>query len=262
MKAALVLTALISCGAVAAAQGQPGAPAGFMEARAALTAAAKAVDETAYGKFLTEDLTWVDRAGGVRNKTAVVAGLNAGSAPADNAPDLRSYGDTVVLMGKRQGTRYLQLWVRRGANWQMVAHQGTPDGTEPVSASDSPSPPWPADVGSAAEIAAIKEARAALDLGNAKADPGPFTALTTDRFAALGPTGMLSKADRIRAIKESKPATAAPSPDSHVSIRVHGDAATVVAVNGPRTNVSTIAYVKQGGTWLRAAIIQTPIENK
>lgn len=262
MKRALALAAYVGLGAGALAQGQTAAPSGFAEARAALTAAAKAVDKGAYGKFLTDDLTWVDRAGGVRNRAAVLAGLNAGTASTDDAPDIRSYGNAVVMLGKRQGTRYLQLWVRQGPSWQMVAHQGTPDSADPVAASNGASSPWPADVGSAAEIAALAQARAALDAGNAKADPGPFTALTTEQFVAVGPTGVLTKRDRIQAIKASRPASTPSSPDSHVSTRVHGDAAVIVAVNGSRTNISTMAYVKQGGKWLRAGIVQTPVRSR
>ena len=259
MTRASAIAALVAA-SLSVAVAQNSTPPGFLEARSALGAAAKAVDKAAYGNFLADDLTWVDRAGPVQDKATVVANLIPAAAPVDTAPDVSAYDDAVVIAGKRPGTRFLQLWVKEGSRWRIVAHQGTPDGTQPVS-SGPPSSKWPADVGNPADIAAIRAARTALDAGNAKADPGPFTSLTTDRFVAIGPAGVLSKQDRITAIKTSKPGPPAAA-DAQVSIRVHGNAAAVTSLNATRSTIATIAYVKQNGKWLRAGIIMTPVMTK
>ncbi len=57
------------------AVGVSGQSAGLADALQQMNDAAAKGDKVAYSKFLSEDVTWIDRAGRVRNKTAILAEL-------------------------------------------------------------------------------------------------------------------------------------------------------------------------------------------
>jgi hypothetical protein len=258
---ALVVAASVLNGVAAA---QPAVPDAFIKARQALAAAATKSDKRAYGALLADNMTWVDRLGKVQGKAPIVASVGPSSASTDATPDIRAYDHAVVMFARRgTDTRYMQVWVEQGGGWKLVAHQGTPVSNTNVprlpGADVAKSPvTLPPTSGTQADVVAIQKVRDAINTGNAKADPAPFTTNTTAQFGALGPSGLLSKQDRISAIKSSTP-TAAPQPDRQTSTRVYGNVAVSIAVNGSGSTISTIVYVRENGSWKRAAIVNTPL---
>jgi hypothetical protein len=152
------------------------------------------------------------------------------------------------------------LWIQRGNDWQLVAHQGTPIGDKPLPAATAPSSPLPPNSGPAAEIKAIEEAISTLAAGNSKGDAKNFAASVTDGFIGINPIGnVASKQDRIAQLAQRPDAPGQGAEER--STRIYGALAVTNSVVKGATGRSrqTIVHAKQGGRWLRAAIITTPI---
>jgi hypothetical protein len=129
----------------------------------------------------------------------------------------------------------------------------------PVAASTNPSSPIPPNSGPAAEIKAI-EAIAALAAGNSKGDAKNFGASVTDGFVAIIATGNIaSKQDRMSLLAK-RPDAASPTVDESRT-RVYGDLAVTMQVIRTANGQSRLMMIhsKQGGKWLRAATVGTPI---
>lgn len=107
-----------------------------------------------------------------------------------------------------------------------------------------------------------REARAAAQgAGNEQ----EWARYTTDDFMAVDTAGaVLSKADRMAAIKGNK--LGAPPPQPELKFRVYGDAVIVTNVqNIPNAGGPvrfTTVWVKQNGTWKVATVHQTLITKK
>ncbi len=266
---ALLAWALMLAASISA---QPAVPAGLLEARAAYNAALKSGDKGTYAKLLTEDVTWTTRSGRVQDKASRVGELQPDpTAPTDAETDIRMYSGGAVLIGTRGGNiRFVQAWVQKSGQWQLAAHQGTPiAGATPALPPDTsvtPSSKSPPNAGSAADIAAIATAMDAVSAANAKGDGQAFASLVTDQFVVVGAQGQVSsKQQRITEIT-GKPGPVSVGTHADVSTRVHGDLAVTtlmpaVSAGQPRLR-QTIVHVRQGGTWLRAANIMTPITAK
>jgi hypothetical protein len=87
----------------------------LVEARAALSAAITAQDRAAYGRLLSDDVTSVDSAGRLRNKSAAIDEMPTGNS--HSTAEVVDYGDgAVVLIGyTRTGespARIVQAWAR------------------------------------------------------------------------------------------------------------------------------------------------------
>ena len=256
----------------ATAGAQPPVPAGLLEARRAYNAALSSGDKAAYAKLLTEDVTWTNRSGRVQDKASRVGELPPdATASSQPAPEIRIYPGGAVLIGTRSGNiRSIQAWVPKGGQWQLAAHQGTAIAGVtpglPADTSVTPSSKSPTNAGSTADIAAIAKAMDAVSAANAKGDGQAFASLVTDRFVVVNAQGqVLSRADRIKEIT-GKPGPVPVGTHADVSTRVHGDLAVTtlmpaVSAGQPRLR-QTIVHVRQGGTWLRAANIMTPIAAK
>lgn len=233
---------------------------GFLHAREAMLKAALAGDKARYARFLVPEFTWVDRAGRLRDKRTVVDDLPPSDGSADPAPDIRDYGRAVVLVGIRRGgeSAYLQVWVQQEQRWLMAAHHGTAAShSTDWSVAAGPSTGVPADYGNALDLVAIERLRKTLHVAQRAGDATPFRRHATDLFLALGPFGVFDKPEHARAIEELMPPTGGEA-DRARSTRVHGDAAVTLAINAASTSVSTVAYVRQSGEWMQAAIATTP----
>ena len=247
---------------------QPPVPTGLLEARRAYNAALRSGDKAASAKLLTEDVTWTNRSGRVQDKASRVGELPPdATASSQPEPEIRMYPGGAVLIGTRSGNiRYLQAWVPKGGQWQLAAHQGTAiAGATPALAPETairPSSKSPSSAGGAADIGAIAKAMDSVSAANAKGDGQAFAALVTDQFVGVGAQGVLSKSERMKQIT-GNPGPVPVGTHADVSTRVHGDVAVTtltpaVSAGQPRLR-QTIVHVRQGGMWLRAAIIGTPI---
>lgn len=246
---------------------QPPVPAGLLEARAAYNAALKSGDKADYARLLTDDTTWIRSSGRVQDKASRVSDLPPDGASSQPEPDVRMYPGGAVLIGRSGNIRSIDAWVPKGGQWQLAAHQSTAiAGAPPADTSVTPSSKSPANAGSTADIAAIAKAMDAVSAANARGDGQAFASLVTDRFVVVNAQGqVLSKSERIKEIT-GKPGPVPVGTHADVSTRVHGDLAVTtlmpaVSAGEPRLR-QTIVHVRQGGTWLRAANIMTPIAAK
>jgi hypothetical protein len=256
--AAAVLSAALAVGV--SAQGGP------EKAQAELDAAEVKGDKTAYARILVDDFTWVNRAGRLRDKKTVVDALQPvmGAPGKSVAIEVRPVPGGALMLFTRQdadGTeaRVLRLWVQRGNQWLLAAHQGVPIG-KPAPAATEPSSPPPPNAGSAAEIKAIEQVMAALGAGNSRGDAKNFGTSVTDGFVAINPIGnVASKQDRMAQLAK-RPDAPLPAVQE-ATTRIYGDVAVttqvVAAANG--RNRQMIVHARQGGQWLRAAVISTAI---
>jgi hypothetical protein len=133
MKKTLALILLASACVRTSAQSAMNAGQEVLEARKQMSAAAAKGDKVAWGKFLADDLTWVDRAGRLRDKVTVLEEVWLGPPAADQRPasdtEARSYDNAAVLIAIAHNndgsdTRFVQVWAKKGNQWQLLAHQG------------------------------------------------------------------------------------------------------------------------------------------
>jgi ketosteroid isomerase-like protein len=258
--AAAVLAAAFATGLEA----QSGAEKAQME----LDAAAAKGDKAAHERLLTDDFTWVDQAGRLRDKKTVLNDVRPATGKSyTESVDVRPYPGGAVLIGTRKNpggidVRFLRLWVQQGNQWRLAAHQGTPITEKPVSAATNPSASMSPNSGPASEIKAIEQAIAALTAGNAKGDAKNFAASVTDDFVAINATGnVASKQQRIAEITKGPNPTGPAATVEETSTRIYGDLAVTnrVTKGASGRNRVTIIHAKQGGKWLRAGIVATPI---
>ena len=242
---------------------------GAEKAQMAIDAAEIKGDKTGYAALLTDDFTWVNVGGRLRDKKTVVDGLQpvTGTPGKSVGMDVRPYsGGAVMVFTRHQPdgsqARILRLWVQRGNQWLLAAHQGVPIG-KPATPTAATSSPMPSNSGPAAELKAIEQAISALAIGNTKGDVTNFGNSVTDGFVAINTIGdVASKQDRLSQL--AKRPDAAPPSIEEVRTRIYGDVAVTTAVikiagGGNQPIFQTIIHAKQGGKWLRAGIIGTAI---
>jgi ketosteroid isomerase-like protein len=95
-------------------------------------AAAKAGDEKALNLMLSNDLVYSHSSGKEQNKQEVVSALvHDRKGFVHSNAKIRVYGDTAVvnvqihMEESKSNLTSLQIWVRNGNDWQMVARQAT-----------------------------------------------------------------------------------------------------------------------------------------
>jgi ketosteroid isomerase-like protein len=94
-------------------------------------------DTAALERLYADDYTITGPGGGVASKAERLAALKASPNTAQPPEEVkvRVYGDAAVVTGRLTGTvpgqgspaamRYIQVWVKRGGQWQLVASQLT-----------------------------------------------------------------------------------------------------------------------------------------
>jgi hypothetical protein len=261
---------------VAVSVGVSAQPQGALVARDDMNAAAAKGDKAAYAKFLSDDLTWVDRQGRVSNKAALVEGLvpQTGRSTTDEPPSARAYENVVVFAGTRSTTdgtvtHFLQAWVKNGNQWQLVAHQGVAPVDKPAGPATKPSSALPANVGAAAEREAVQKNIDVVDEANRKGDGKMFASAVTDQFVNVTSAGVRTKQDRIAAIAAAgAQASSSPVPARESATRVRGNLAVTTRRVAARPQLGatqqpdswqTIVSIKEGGQWRRAGIAITAV---
>jgi len=130
--------------AAAAAVALPAQTATAADARKAIDsfiAAVKKNDVAAVANFLAEDLVYTHSTGIVEGKKEYLAKLKTGDQKYTGielmSPKIRTFGDTAVMntqtrmTGASKGVPFdntlflMQVWVKQGGSWKMVAHQTT-----------------------------------------------------------------------------------------------------------------------------------------
>ena len=217
---------------------------------------------------MADDFVWVDQAGRLRDKKTVIDELRPLTSKATTEGiDVRPYPGGAVMIATRKNpggidVRFLRLWVQQGNQWRLVAHQGTPIIDKPVAAATNPSSPLPPNSGPAEEIQAIYEASQALNAGNQKNDAKNFAASVTEPFVSIRADGTVAnKQQRVEEITKGTSPLAPGGQSEERSTTIFGDlAVTRSLVKGERQRSRLlIIHAKQGGKWLRAGVINTPI---
>jgi Domain of unknown function (DUF4440) len=120
----------------------------------------------------------------------------------------------------------------------------------------APSSPLPPNSESAADLEAIAKAIEAVAEATARGDAAMFNRLVTEDFKAIQGGLVITKEQRIAEIQKAGPQQ---NQGTWIesSTRIHGDLAVTTRLS--KTSRQTIIHAKQGGRWLRAAVINTPI---
>lgn len=246
---------------------------GLGEARQQMNDAAAKGDKIAYGKLLSEDVTWIDRAGRVRNKTAILADLQPQAGPTPrSAPDVRSYGNSVLVVGRRSNAdgvevAFIEAWVKTGNQWQLVSEGEIPASrNNRGSPATKPSSKLPASMGLQADRDAVQKNNEAIDTANVKGDATMFKDAVTAQYVTLRTDAdPLNRETRAQQIAKAGPRPAGIKPVEG-STRIHGNMAVTTQRLPPNTpgggatgEWRMIVTVKENGEWRRAAIIGTPI---
>ena len=127
--------------AVVVASAQPASAGDARKAIDAFIAAVRKNDVPAVSNFLADDLVYTHSTGIVEGKPEYLAKLKAGDQKYTGIeltnPKIRTFGDTAVLnttarmTGATKGVPFdntlflMQVWVKQGGGWKMVAHQTT-----------------------------------------------------------------------------------------------------------------------------------------
>ena len=224
-------------------------------------------DASDYARVLADDLTSVDRAGWLRNKAAAIADMLASSEAAATAPNrtVQRYTDAAVHTTDNGGrASVIQVWVREGGKWVIVAQQGTTrrNGATPTPATQRSSP-LPSSVGAPTEVEAVNKAIESGEDAIARRDAGLWVSMATERFVGTEPDGEFLGRDEWLGKRAITRHTVRSS-----SVRIHGTVAVATArlarttTGGAESSAEawrTIVLVKVGGRWLFAASIETPI---
>ena len=251
--------------------GAPAQSSGLAEARQQMADAAIKGDKASYARFLTDDATWIDRAGRLRNKTAMLADVQPQSPTPPSASDVRAYGNSAVVVSKRRNpdgveVAVIQAWVKNGNQWQLVGHGAIPATVKNVgSPATKPSSPLPANVGTPADRDAVQKNSDAVSAAFGKGDAAAFENAVTSQFVMLQPdSDPVTKEVRAQQIRTSGPGRVVKPLEA--SIRIHGNMAVIVerlAASAQDPNGSSawrmIVAVKEDGAWKRAATVTTPI---
>lgn len=98
-------------------------------------AALRKADEAALGQLYADDYTVTTAAGGVQTKAERIAWAKANAAQLSGLAyqdlKVRVYGETAVVTGRATSStdqinsRFIQVWVRQGRDWRLVAGQIT-----------------------------------------------------------------------------------------------------------------------------------------
>ena len=255
------------------------APSGLFETLNKLNAAGDSGDKAAYAKFLTDDFTWVDRAGRLRNKTTMVEEIvtPTENRPTRTTPEVCSYENAAVLIGARRNpdgiqVKYLQAWVKNGNEWQMVAHQAVPaSADQSVPPATKASSMLPASMGSQADRDAVQKNIETIAEGLRQGDGNLWATGVTDQVVSISVVGAVRGGrERMQEIKLDGPRPDFPTTGTkEASIRIHGNLAVVTQRiggdprgRGPAQGAGswqTMVIVKDGGQWKRAAVISTLI---
>lgn len=211
---------------------------------------------TVLARILADDVTWMDGEGRVHDRPRLLKAARWLAQPPTEAPQVRDYGDAVVLLCCETSPAYLQVWALVEEAWQLVAHQSAPG--EPV-------PPalaryaagLPADRGPAADLAAVGRVQAAMDRCEARAEPETLEQVAAEEFVRLDAAGRSTRADLLRLLRDSLPPDSLGTPRAR-STRVYGRVAITVSIDARGHAVSTTVFARQREGWRAVAELITP----
>jgi ketosteroid isomerase-like protein len=268
-----------SSSSVSSSQGSVEAEQQIKTAHEQLVQAVENNDKDAARRLMADDLTWVGIDGDVASKDQLIGGpMN----PLRNTrmEALWTFGNAAVVYGSAEApdgrsAKFIQEWLNRDDQWRLYSHQGT------VVAVAQPGQP-PAAVGTSGRTVmrgsaptlnsdserAVWKTQTALQRAFLAGDSATYSRLTADTLVRIGPDGQQdSKMQFVHTVSENANRPGGQLETSDVQIAVTGDTARLVmntwgTLPGgqpmPPARVTRM-FVKQGGQWVQAASILTPI---
>jgi ketosteroid isomerase-like protein len=252
----------------------------------AFASAVNHADQSAVAKWLDSEFTWTNRSGKTQSKQEFLSSLSSLATGADADAQAMDAGTVVLIFGTHHDVaqnaevRFLRVWVKRPAAWQLFVYQettrpdtppekrsgfGAPSNGAPVSC-DNPckTVPYKPDNAVAQEIVSMWQAVEVTVLTN---DVDAWIPNFTDDFLFVTPDGgtPLNKADRVAMIKDLKRTNTTLIPAEVLSMRVwvFGHSAVMRSEHKPRHGKVlhiTRLFEKHDGHWQIAFGQQTWVE--
>ncbi len=280
---ALVI-AYVCCGLLAAQTSRPIAAADHgkedekpvLQADHSFVLAVANEDKRTVALLLDADFTWTDSDGITSTREQVLQDLSAFAKGSEGNADLKPfrYGQVGVVFGVQQNARFERVWVKRPAGWRVLVYQQVPDRapSSPAYASSGPRSadcenpckmiPYKATTEADREVIASYQA---MNTAIWEADADAWARHIGDEDFGITPGVLVSKANRIAAIKKQKEmnAKALPAPLLSASFFDFGDTVVMTALHQPQTGRPhhfTRVWVKRESAWQLVAGAQTEIQ--
>ena len=244
-----------------------------------LLAASRQDDRETARRLMAAELTWINAEGKIAGKDELLSGK---PSPPSNVEvgEVRAFGNSAVLTGVAKfddgrQVRFLQEWLNRGGQWQLLAHQATPivattatapAGTSGRSAMKGSAPELRSD-----EDRGVWEAQGDLHQAFLAGDAVAYAKLTSDRFVRIGPNGeQQNKSGFLDNVKQNAGRSTGKIETGEPQITISGDTARVVMTTWGtmpggeeiRPARVTRVFVKEDGKWQQAAAIFTPVRQQ
>jgi hypothetical protein len=233
-------------------------------------------DKNVVAGLLDANFTWIDSNGIGSTKEQVREDLGAFAKDSEGNADLKVFrhGQVGSVFGVQQNGRFERVWVKRPAGWRLLVYQQVPDRAPSspayanggTSSADCENPcktiPYKPTTEADREVIASFQA---MNTAIWQADADAWAAHIGDEDFGITPGVLVSKANRIAAIKKQKEtnARAVPAPLLSALFFDFGDTVVMEALHQPRNGKPhrfTRIWVKREGVWQLVAGAQTEIE--
>ena len=243
-------------------------------------------DQAGVARSLDPDFSWTNRTGKTVTKPEFLSSLASLTTGDDTEVQVMDAGTVVLVHGSHHlpaqnvNVRFLRMWVKRPAAWQLLIYQetnkadtnpekrsgfGAPSNGEPVNCENPcKTIPYKGDTPAEQEVAAMWQAVERTVLTN---DVEAWIPNFTDDFLFVTPDGgtPLNKQDRVVMIKELRRTNTTLIPAEVLSMKVwvFGDAAVMRSEHKPRHGKIlhvTRLFEKNNGHWQIAFGQQTWVE--
>lgn len=248
----------------------------ILQADHSLVQAVAARDKKGVDGLLDADFTWTDSDGINSTREQVLQDLSAFARGSEENADLKAfrYGQVGAVFGVQPNGRFERVWVKRPAGWRLLVYQQVPD-RAPSSPAYGSSRPHVADCENPCKtipykptteadrevIASFQAMTTAIVQGDADA----WASHIGDDDFGITPGVLVTKANRIAAIRKQKETNTEPAPAPLLSARFFdfGDTVVMTALHQPRDGKPhhfTRIWVKREGAWQLVAGAQTEIQ--
>jgi hypothetical protein len=236
------------------------------------------------GSLLDTNFTWTNTFGSTRDKSETLHAIRSGNglptetgsgngagaaAPKSGTAIVRTYGPVGIVQEHTGKVYILRVWIKRGANWQLLIDQEVSIGAPPSAESDkgnceNPCNTVPFQPGNNDERDVI-HAYQAVERAVTAHDSASWGAHIADEFFAVTSNSdrPLDKATRMAGLDNQKVAGIAPFPLVSARMFQFGDAMVMTSRQQPEHGLPlhvTRVWFKRGGAWLEAYSYQTTIQ--
>ena len=232
--------------------------------------------------LLDPNFTWTDSFGNTRNKLEIVRDLSSGKGLPTMAGNGSRDGKIIIsstsartfsqvgLIQSNSGNLYnLRIWVKRGADWQLLIYQDVSIGAPPSAEAgtgecENPCNTVPFQPQSEDEREVIT-AYQAVERAVTAHDSAAWAAHIANEFFAVTSNSdrPLDKGARMAGLDNQKVAGIAPFPLVSARMFEFGDAMVMTSRQQPERGLPlhvTRVWFKRNGTWLEAYSYQTTIQ--